>query len=644
MKTNFRQRMAYRFERFLNKGGSSIFKSLLIVFLSGFALIIAIRYLILLIFPEMQYLGDFGDHIWLIFLEMTSPGSMGRDTDSPAFLKITTILAGFTGVIILSMLIAFITSSINQLLYNFRKARGKVLEKGHTVILGWNDRVVDIIREIILANESEKRGCVVILAEHPKEEMEDLIAKRLPDTLTTEIIFTNGNSSNITELNRINITTAKSVIILAKCSENASDEEKLDSDVQAIKSIMAIKACQDSESDTPVISEVFSEEKRKIIEYFDDDNMITLDTWTIMGKLMMQTSLTSGLQLVYNEMLSFDGGEVYFTEGDWGDVNFFDLAFHFEDGIPLGIYNEEEGLVLRPPIDRKMKKEDEVIIFAEDDSTIDYKENQLYTPKDLNLVDKRLEKTEKATLILGWHSVADVIIDEAGEYLLENSRFDIMYHEPNDTMKSKVKQLQEDYPDLRINLIDKNPMRREDLEEIDPSQYENLLILSQHPNISNADKVDSDTLIILLLLRGMVKGKSAPKIMTQVLNSENQQLINQTAVDDFIISNRLITMVLAQLSEEPKIKMFYDDIFSEDGSEIYIKPADLYFDSFPQKIRFADAMGIANKREEICLGIRKGDQMKDMDDNFGVRLNIPKDEAIEITENDFLVVLSEDEL
>ena len=352
MKANFRQRMAYRFERFLNKGGSSIFKSLLIVFLAGFALIICIRFLmLLLISSNSEFLGDFGSQIWIVFLEMTSPGSMQQDNESPALLKITTILAGFTGVIILSMLIAFITSSINQLLYNFRKARGKVLEENHTVILGWNNRVVDIIREIILANESEKRGCVVILAEHPKEEMEDLIAKRLPDTLTTEVIFTNGNSSNITELNRINITTAKSVIVLAKCSENATEEEKMDSDVQAIKSIMAIKACHDFESNTPVITEVFSEEKRKIIEYFDDENMITLDTWTIMGKLMMQTSLTSGLQLVYNEMLSFDGGEVYFTEGDWGDINFFDLAFHFEDGIPLGIYNEEEGLVLRPPID-----------------------------------------------------------------------------------------------------------------------------------------------------------------------------------------------------------------------------------------------------------------------------------------------------
>src|SRR5690606_31984985 len=108
--------------------------------------------------------------------------------------------------------------------------------------------------------------------------------------------------------------------------------------------------------------------------------------------------------------------------------------------------------------------------------------------------------------------------------------------------------------------------------------------------------------------------------------------------------NKLITMILAQLSEEPLIKTLYDDLFSEDGSEIYVKPAELYFDSFPQKVSFADIIGLASKREEVCLGIRKGDKSRDPDSNFGVRLNLPKNEKVQIEADDFLVVLSEDEL
>ena len=160
----------------------------------------------------------------------------------------------------------------------------------------------------------------------------------------------------------------------------------------------------------------------------------------------------------------------------------------------------------------------------------------------------------------------------------------------------------------------------------------------------SADKIDSDTLIILLLLRKVVKEEDGIQIITQVLNSENQEIITQTNVDDFIISNKLITMILAQLSEEALMKKFYDDIFSEDGSEIYVKPATLYFDKFPQEISFADAIFCAQQRDEICLGIRKGNLSKSLKDNFGIKLNPEKNTQLDLTENDFLIVLSEDEL
>ena len=642
MKNSIKDRLGYRFERFLNKGGSSIFKSLLIVFLSVFFFIVTVRYLLLLIFPEWDYLGSFGDHIWKTFLQMTAPGNMNQDNNAPGWLRFTTILAGFSGVIILSMLIAFITSSLNTLLYNFRKGRGKILEEDHTIILGWNERVVDILKELILANESEKRGVVVILAEASKEKMDDLIQKRLPDTITTEVITTEGNPSNISELNRVSISNARSVILLAKCDENAPHEMKIESDVQAIKSIMAIKSCQDGESNIPIITEIFTKEKRNIISYFKDENLISIDSWKIMGKIMIQTSLTSGLQIVYNEMLSFDGGEVYYYEADWEETTFLELAYHFEDGIPMGIFNKDEGLMLRPPQDRLMKKGDEVIIFAEDDSTIDYSPQKLYNPKSIEINNTKLDKVKRRTLILGWHSIGKIVISEAADYLKNESVFDIVYHNPTSEIKNTLEKLQSKNDRFSINLINANPLLEKGLKSVKPEDYDNVIILSQNTDDSSADKVDSDTLIILLLLKEIIKDNK--KIITQVLNSENQKLINQTEVDEFIISNRLITMILAQVSEEPRIKLLYDQLFSEQGSEIYVKPAHLYFKEFPQNIKFADTMNIANDRDEICLGIRKGNLVKEIDHNFGVRLNLPKDESITINSDDYLVVLSEDEL
>ncbi len=59
---------------------------------------------------------------------------------------------------------------------------------------------------------------------------------------------------------------------------------------------------------------------------------------------------------------------------------------------------------------------------------------------------------------------------------------------------------------------------------------------------------------------------------------------------------------------------------------------------------FGSAVFGVEQRDEMCLGIRKGELSKSLDQNFGIKLNPSKDMNIELTENDFLIVLSEDEL
>jgi len=646
MKASIKEKLKYRFEKYLNKGGSSIFISLFVVFIVLFVFIILMRAVILWIWPDLSYTDSFLDDIWYTWLQLTDPGNMNQDNLAPTWLKITTIMSGVVGVIILSMLIAFITTTLEKVFYNFRKGRGKVLEEDFTLILGWNERVVDIIRELMLANESEKDAAVVILSNEDKEEMEDLITKRIPNSLTTRIITTTGDFANINELKRINIEGAKSIILLANCSESASEDDKMFSDVQSIKAIMAIIACQGGKNELPIIAEIFNEKKRDLIGYFEDENIIALDSWEIMGKLLVQTSLTSGLEMVYNEILSFDGCEIYFYKADWNKIAFGDLPMRFKDGIPLGVYNENDGMTLRPGKEYVMKQEDQILILAEDDSTIKFQPSSVHNVTEIKLVNIKLEQKQKNILILGWHNLAEIFINESEDYLLEGSTFDIHIKEPSDETISRIDELKELYKGFVITLTDSDSLDLESLKAATPFNYDNVVILSQDSSEQRADKIDSDTLIILLLLR-KIKSELPlvhTKIITQVLNSENQEIITQTDVDDFIISNKLITMILAQLSEQPLIMKFYEDIFSEDGSEIYVKSISLYSDTFPLKTTFGDLIGLADQRNEICLGIRKGSESKNANANFGVTLNIDKNEALILNEDDFLVVLSEDEL
>ena len=112
MTKNFNEKLKYRFERYINKGGASIFVSLFLVFILFFVLIFGLRMLILTFFSpgnDPNYTG-ISDDVWRTWLQMMDPGNMSQDNSMSIWTKVSSIIAGVAGVVILSALIAFITA------------------------------------------------------------------------------------------------------------------------------------------------------------------------------------------------------------------------------------------------------------------------------------------------------------------------------------------------------------------------------------------------------------------------------------------------------------------------------------------------------------------------------------------------------
>ncbi len=113
---------------------------------------------------------------------------------------------------------------------------------------------------------------------------------------------------------------------------------------------------------------------------------------------------------------------------------------------------------------------------------------------------------------------------------------------------------------------------------------------------------------------------------------------------DVIILNRMVSMIMGQVFEGRDIKMVYDDIFQEDGSEIYLKPVHLYFSELPIEVSFADMMAIANLREEVCIGVKLKALESDNDQNNGIQLIPDKNSRFTLDATDSLIVVAENEL
>lgn len=645
----FRQRWRYRVDSFLARGSSALFVSLVLAFIGSILLIALMRLVFNFFAPDNEH--NFARQIWVIFLQLTDPGNMNQDNDTPAIFKSAAVVAGLTGVVIFSALIAFLTTALDQAIAHLKKGHSQVLESGHTLVLGWGPRVIEILRELVEANESEDDPVVVILSETDKEEMDEYLRTNFIDRRNTRVVTRSGPTASVQGLDRVSAGEAKSAIVLASCDPSGSLDRKLASDARVIKTVLALESQTNGDAELTIVAEVFTPRNRQVVKDIAPDIVSVIDAEEILAKIMVQTSRTSGLSIVYSELLSFEGCEMYFHNNPkWGGMRFDRLQYHFPDGVPIGIRNSDGKILIRPPLDTVMQSDDEILIVAEDDSTIEYSSEPVMIPKASEIPSRRIQQKFERQLILGWSYKAPIIIQEYADYVIDGSQIDVMIKSPPPQLAQTIQNLDANST-VQVRLIDKDPLNSEDLESMDPFLYNNVIVLPQKPTMdSEAERIDSETIVVLLHLRKLQKalteaGKIVEtKLITEVLESSNRELVAHAGVNDFIISNRMVSMIFAQISEEPDIQKVYDNLFSEDGSEIYVKPAWLYFDTLPVTCRFGDLMRVAQKREEeICLGYKLKAHEGDSDANYGVKLIPPKDSEITLTEEDCLVVVAEDD-
>ncbi len=648
-------RFRYRFDTFMAKGGGSIFKALTAVFLGTFLLIGLLRGALLLLFPDIPQqhdeLGFFGN-LYITFLEITDPGNMAQDIYSNLSYQVFAILAGIAGIVMLSALIAFITTALDQKIYELKRGRSKVIEKGHTLILGWNEqRIIEIVRELKIANESEDDACVVILADLDKEEMDDIIRLRLKDMATTRIVTRSGDVSSLVNLDMVSLEDAKAVIILASCDDTDSLDLKASSDAKAIQTVLATMGNEVNDSEFSVIVEIYNPTHRDIVRSSFPEHVVTVDTRDVLAKLLVQTSRSVGLSVVYNEILSFDGCEMYFYDTEWGGTAFGDIAYRFPDGVPLGVRDADGNIFLKPDPDRRLEPGDEILIVADDDSTIEFLDTPVAAPADLPLPGNRLTQRVERELMIGWSFKSPAIIREFADYIIKGSQMHVLLKRPTQRQIDEIDALNAELDTIDVKLLVKDCLNIEDLMSVKPFEYDNIIILAgsdTEEEPMDASRIDSENIVALLLLRRIFsqypKESRDTKLITEILDSQNDALVAKAGVQDVIISNRLVSMIMAQISESRDIEKVYDDIFQEDGSEIYLKPASLYFDHLPAEVSFADVMGLAQKREEICLGVKIKALENNKEDNNGITLIPEKNTRFALQPGDSLVVLAEDEL
>ena len=651
---SWQKRLQYKFDNFMSQGGLAVFLALLSAFFSAFVLMLIIRYIAELIFPN--YSSEYYDLPWEVLIQLI--GLRSTEEDANFIVKIITVVTIFIGLIFFSSLVAFITEEFESKLASLRKGRSIVVERDHTLILGFNDRIIDIIKELIIANESEDNAVIVILSAKDKEEMDDFLRDNLGNTKTTRLVTRTGDISNIANLKNVGIQSAKTVIILNEAKSSDLEDLKIASDSKIIKSLLAIVATkeQDKEDDyiPSVVVEIHSLQYRKLAEAIAPNAVTTLNESDILARILVQTSRNNGLSVVYLNLVGFEGNEFYFYRPDhgWYDLTFGELPFHFPGSVPLGVRDAARNLTLNPNIDYRLKDDDEIVILAEDDSTINFQVKPIKPiyPKKFKQKQrvKYIHFPEKH-LIIGWNNKTAIALQEYGIYLTDNSQITLIVRKLDNNIKKQFEKVVKSYPNLDFNLVEVDLNSLVQLKDLNLYQYDSISIMAISGKTS--EETDAKTLTLLLGIQQIFQDYTrlnnqtvGTQLIAEIINSDDTDLVVKAGVKDFLLSNQFVSKILAQASQEPEIMNIYNSLFGSEGSELYLKPVSLYLDSEKlSQVSFGDCILAAQSRGELCMGIRIASEVISREKMFGIRLIPHVNTEFNFTVDDKFIVLAEDD-
>ena len=622
------ERLRYKFDNAMSRGTPALIG--LLALLSA-VLVLVFGTVSVFVADDNVRQEGIGRTLWMSMMRALDPGTVAGDEGNGLFLFVM-LLVTIGGLFIVAALVGVLSSGLDARLGELRKGRSKVVERGHTVLLGWSDQIFTMVAELVAANESEPRSCVAILADRDKVEMEDDLRGRLGGTGRTRVVCRTGNPTDPVDLELVNLDDAKSVIVVSPETDEA--------DALVIKTLLALSNRGWSGRRPPVVASVADGRNLAAARLAGGSAAVVVDADDIAARLVVQTSRQAGLSVVFSDLLDFDGDEIYMrAEPALAGRTFGQTLHAFETATTIGVRRGDGSVLLNPPMATPIHPADQMIVIAEDDSVIHLAAAPAPVASGALVASPVSATPPERVLLLGWNSRATRIVDQLDQYVAPGSQLQIAARSSPAGGSAELHGLQGRLHQLRIGFKEADITDRVALEALDVGTFDHLIVLAEPA--ATGELADSRTLVTLLHLRDMEATLGERYSIVSEMNDERNRLLAQvTKADDFVVGGRLISLLLTQLAENHHLAAVFGSLFDPRGSEIYLKPAAGYV-RLGEWINFATVIEAAAQRGETAVGYRIVTQSHEPP-TYGVRLNPPKNNPLVFDTGDCVIVLAED--
>ena len=307
---------------------------------------------------------------------------------------------------------------------------------------------------------------------------------------------------------------------------------------------------------------------------------------------------------------------------------------------------------VNPTDDDVYQEGEEILVLAEDDDS--YEPNDGTYPltagecpgdeEECSLYEA-IRPPEKV-LFCGWRRDMSDLISQLDEFVPPGSELWLLNKIPADMRAERLLD-GGNKPKLRLeNLTMKNVVGdhiiRRDLkriwdtnaqgeytgEKVTLDQFDSILILSDETAMKGGEKgstsSDSRSLAAVLIIQDMMdkmyevkkkKFASNPELIkppcvpvSEILDTRTKSLLNVANCKGYVLSNQIVSSVMAQVAEEKDINVVLSELFSSDGSETYIRPVEKFVDLDKEDtLSFWDVALKARQYQEVVVGYKPAD-------------------------------------
>ena len=632
MRPTFRQRFQYQFDNLMARGtpamiGMLFVLSLFVVLIAG-AIISATG----VVQEGTQGRLSFGEAAWESLMRTLDSGTMGGDTGTG--FRIVMLFVTLGGIFVVSALIGVLNNAIESQMERLRKGRSLVLETNHTLVLGWSAQIFTILNELMTANENQPNARIVVLADKDKVDMEDEIRERVEVRGKTRIICRNGSPIDPNDLEITNPHSAKSIIVLPP--------ENNDPDTDVIKTVLAITNHPNRRAEPyHIVTQIRHAKNMDVLKLVGEkDEVQAIQTGDLIARVVAQTSRQSGLSVVYTELMNFGGDEIYFkSEPALAGKTFGEALLVYEDSSLMGLRKADGKILLSPAMDTRIEPGDQLFALSADDDTIRISNQSLPPINEAVIRSNRsaLEAKPEKCLILGWNRSGTTIVHELDNYVARGSQVTVVSDIYN--IEKQINGQGGKLKNQALVVEEGETTDRNLLDRLGVQDYDHVIVLAY--STVEPQEADAKTLVTLLHLRDMAQKDETPfSIVSEMLDLRNRELAEATQVDDFIVSEHLISLMMAQLSENAELYDVFADIFDPEGAEIYLKPVSDYVTP-GTPVDFYTVVEAARRRGETTLGYRITAEANKAGKAYGVHTNPKKSETVTFSPEDKVIVIAE---